>query len=295
MSYNNQTRDVMLDVKRGIELQINEYIEYHTKIDATERQRVTMFFDAVERHVAALFVARQIDNNYLVRSLEERGLEIKFSTKGHSTAVTFMLPRSLCWTVKKMINQVVKVEAPVVLTPPLTFTEACEACEAVGHDKMHVLPKSALDNNFAGVKSVFDDDQYMSSNATIVSNQPIRLDTVADVINYLDEQDRKDWRSAAIESHDRYVAKVEQSITEDYIFPHAGAGRGSLIDTLPGGENLGDLPQPHVMYIDIDNMPEDKVAAYLEAIRVEIRAKKMSVSNEQLSRDAYDKAMKVVG
>jgi hypothetical protein len=83
----------MLSVKSAIERMVQNYISTYTTTGSYKE-----FFDAVERLVASFYVGHQIDNNYLVRSVG-LGLEIAFTTKGHGTRITFMLPENLRWKV----------------------------------------------------------------------------------------------------------------------------------------------------------------------------------------------------
>lgn len=85
----------MLSVKNAIERMVQNYITAYTTNQGTEKE----FFGAIERLVASFFVGGQIDNNYLVRSAG-MGIEISFSTKGHCTRMTFILPPALCWKPK---------------------------------------------------------------------------------------------------------------------------------------------------------------------------------------------------
>jgi len=83
----------MLSVKSAIERMVQNYISTYQATGSYKE-----FFTAVERLVASFFVGQQIDNSYLVRSIHAgRTLEIRFSTQGHCTRITFLLPDSLKW------------------------------------------------------------------------------------------------------------------------------------------------------------------------------------------------------
>jgi len=89
----------MLSVKNAIERMVQNYINtFNAKGSPNE------FFDAVERMVASFFVGQQIDNNYSVKSTE-RSVEISFSTKGHGTRLTFLLPKTLTWEIEQLQKQ----------------------------------------------------------------------------------------------------------------------------------------------------------------------------------------------
>lgn len=204
--YTHQSRDAMLAVKSVMELQINKLIEYHTKIDATERQRVTMFFDSVERYVASLFVARMVDNNYLVRSIDA-GLEIRFSAGGHATAITFMIPPALKWEVKKMIPQ---------KTTGTPFVDTSLSTAAIVNPNLApvAIPQESQSRP-RPYRSLFEDVIDSPS-------APLRLDTVEDVVNYVAQQDRREdaIKNAAfnIKGEDRGAPYDPMSITRDCFF-----------------------------------------------------------------------------
>ncbi len=84
----------MLSVKSAIERTIQGYISTYTTLSGNNSKE---FFQAVERSVAAFFVSGQIDNNYLVRSINSGDIEIRFSTHGHYTCLTMFLPDPLKW------------------------------------------------------------------------------------------------------------------------------------------------------------------------------------------------------
>lgn len=280
--YTHQSRDAMIAVKSMMELQIDKLIEYHMKIDATERQRVTMFFDSVERYVASLFVARMVDNNYLVRSIDA-GLEIRFSASGHATAITFMIPTALKWEVKKMINQVAKPQAsnlsPVMKSefptseedPYLASSQRRRAAyeESIRSGEPEIVSSGCVNGSVLNQPS----KAQGSYTSPFDDTAPIRLDTVQDVINYLNEQDRRnEIPTGSVGTHAKYDPMC---VTEDFIFPREGEGRGSHVEVLPEGRTAKYDPMSITQDCFFGTWAQSQ--------------------EELMSREAYDKAMKVVG
>lgn len=100
----------MLSVKSAIERTIQSYISTYTTLTGNNSKE---FFQAVERSIAAFFVSSQIDNNYIVRSTTSGDVEVYFSSHGHCTCLTMLLPESLKWkldVVKQIPSNIVKAD-----------------------------------------------------------------------------------------------------------------------------------------------------------------------------------------
>lgn len=86
----------MLSVKSAIERTVQNYINvYFFQAREGVENSCNQLFNTVERLIASFFVGQQIDNNYVVRSLKTGDLEISFTTNGHCTTLTFILPDQL--------------------------------------------------------------------------------------------------------------------------------------------------------------------------------------------------------
>lgn len=97
---------MMISVKSTMERMIQALIASYEPLNDSNT-----FFTAVERMVAGLFASQQIDSNYIVRP-SGKNIEIRFSTGGHSSCLTYMLPSSLEWKAEALANNTIRNTGP---------------------------------------------------------------------------------------------------------------------------------------------------------------------------------------
>lgn len=93
----NDEQMQMLSVKSALERTIQAFSAARAAYDGTTSEhRFHCLLEDVEKYVAALFASNQIDRDFAVNSSMTFGhIEVKFSTQGHQSTLTVMLPASL--------------------------------------------------------------------------------------------------------------------------------------------------------------------------------------------------------
>jgi hypothetical protein len=93
----NNEQMQMLSVKSALERTIQAFSAARAACDGTTSEhRFHCLLEDVEKYVAALFASNQIDRDFTVNSSMTLGyIEVRFSTQGHQSTLTVMLPASL--------------------------------------------------------------------------------------------------------------------------------------------------------------------------------------------------------
>jgi len=205
----------MVSVKSTMERMIQAMIASYEPLKDADA-----FFTAVERMVAGLFASQQIDNNYLVRP-SGKNIEIKFSTGGHYSCLTYMLPPSLEWKVN------IKPKVVVEATGPHTEQEH-SGLDGFGHNADNIPVWQFVGAGGGGGAGGTGYSVGGTAGFTVAAGGSGQLRGTQPNVVIRD-------------AYDPYDPSME---TEDYIFPRTGTGKGSKVTTLATGSLLPEISEP---------------------------------------------------